>query len=92
MKVKLIIALVLTIIVPGGKLVEFIDATGTSFGFVFMLNKKNVAYALRKLKHNERRYLIHDLELAVIVYEPHYLFGECFDLYTYHKGLKYLFS
>ena len=38
----------------------------------------------------------HDLELAAISFSlkiwRHFLFGETFEIYTYHKSLKYLSS
>ena len=91
---KLTTAPVLTIPVPGGKMVVFTDASGTGLGCVLMQDQKVVAYASRQLKPHERRYPTHDLELAAIMFAlkvwRNYLFGEWFDLFTYHKSLKYL--
>ena len=62
---------------------------------MLMQNAKVVAYA-RKLKPHEINYLIHDLELAAIVFAlkkwRHYLYGVTFEVFTDHKSLKYLFS
>ena len=41
-------------------------------------------------------YPTHDLELTVVVYAlkvwGHYLYSEVFEVFTYHKSLKYVFS
>ncbi|KAA3460876.1 reverse transcriptase [Gossypium australe] len=55
---------------------------------------KVIAYASRQLKPHERNYLVHDLELAAIVFAlkiwRHYLYGEKCHIYIDHKSLKYL--
>ena len=61
-----------------------------------MQNGQVVAYASRQLKTYERNYPTHDLELAAIVFAlkmwRHYLFGSKFEVFSYHKSLKYLVS
>ena len=45
---------------------------------------------------HEKNYLMHDLELATIVFAlktwRHYLYGPQFQVFTDHKSLKYLFD
>jgi hypothetical protein len=61
-----------------------------------MQNGKVVSYASRQLKHHERNYPTHDLELASIVHAlkvwRHYLMGTHCDVFTDHKSLKYIFT
>ncbi|XP_073041856.1 uncharacterized protein [Primulina eburnea] len=55
-----------------------------------------MAYASRQLKPHETRYLVHDLELAAIIFAlkiwRHYLYGTSFTIYTDHKSLIFLFT
>ncbi|KAA3465938.1 DNA/RNA polymerases superfamily protein [Gossypium australe] len=64
------------------------DASLNGLGYVLMRKGK--------LKPHERNHLIHDLELAAIVFALkiwwHYLFGEKCHIFTDHKSLKYLMS
>jgi hypothetical protein len=61
-----------------------------------MQNGKVVSYASRQLKHHERNYPTHDLELASVVHAlnvwRHYLMGKHCDVLTDHKSLKYVFT
>ena len=61
-----------------------------------MQDARVIAYGSRQLKPHKKSYPTHNLELAAIVFAlkfwRHYLFGESFDLFSYHKNLKYLFS
>ena len=61
-----------------------------------MQNGKVVAYASRQLKPHEQNYPTHDLELAAVVFAlkiwRHYLYGEKYRIFTYHKSLKYLLT
>jgi hypothetical protein len=61
-----------------------------------MQNGKVVSYASRQLKHHERNYPTHDLELASVVHAlkvwRHYLIGKHCDVFTDHKSLKYIFT
>ena len=55
-----------------------------------------MAYGSWKLKNHERSYPTHDMELLAIVFALkilcHYLYGEQFELFSYHKSLKYIFT
>ena len=61
-----------------------------------MQNGKVVAYASRQLKKYEQNYLVHDLEMAAVVFAleiwRHYLYGATCEIYTDHKSLKYIFE
>ena len=52
-----------------------------------------VAYGSKQLKTHERNYPTHDLELAVIIFAlkiwRHYLYGEQFVVFSYHKSEVY---
>ena len=55
----------------------------------FMQDRRVVSYASRQLQSHELNYATHDLELAAVV---HALIGNCCDIYTDHKSLKYIFT
>ena len=61
-----------------------------------MQSGRVVAYSSRQLKNHEKNYPTHDLELAAIVFAikiwRHYLYGEQFEVFSYHKSLKYIFT
>lgn len=63
---------------------------------VFMHKFQVVVYASRQLKIHERNYLIHDLELAVIVLVlkvlRHCLYDLRFEVSSDHKSVKRLFN
>jgi hypothetical protein len=65
-------------------------------GGVLSQNGYVVCYESRKLKENERKYVTHDLELAVIMHAlkmwRHYLMGKMSKLRKDHNGLKYSFG
>ena len=48
------------------------------------------------MKVHEKNYLIHDLELVVVVFSlkiwRHYLYGVLMDVFTNHKSLQYVFT
>lgn len=73
----------------------YCDDSNTGIGCVLIHNSQVVAYASRQLKVHERKYLTHDLELAVMVFVlknwRHYTFGSTFKMFSDHKNLKYLF-
>jgi len=72
------------------------DACKEGISGVLSQNVLVVCYESRKLKENERIYVMHDLELETTVHVlnmwKHYLMGKRFELRTYHCGLKYLFG
>ena len=61
-----------------------------------MQSGKVVAYGSQQLKNHEQNYPTHDMELVAIVFALniwcHYLYGEEFVVYSYHKSLKYIFT
>ena len=61
-----------------------------------MQNAKVIAYASRQLKVHEKNYPTHDSELGAVVFAlkvwRHYLYGATFEVFTYHKSLKYIFT
>ncbi|KAA3462017.1 DNA/RNA polymerases superfamily protein [Gossypium australe] len=80
----------------GKEFVIYYDASLNGLGCVLVQEGKVIAYASRQLKLEGKNYLIHDLELAAIVFAlkiwQHYLLGEKCHIFTYHKRLKYLMS
>jgi ribonuclease HI len=74
----------------------FCDASSTGLGCVLMQGNRVVAYASRALRHLEKNYPTHDLELAAVVHAlklwRHYSMGNHCNIYTDHKGLKYIFT
>ena len=81
---------------PGKEYTLYSDASRIGLGCVLMQDGKVVAYASRQLKPHEQNYPTHDLELAVVVFAlkiwRHYLYGEKYIIYTYHKNLKCLLT
>ena len=61
-----------------------------------MQSGRVVAYGSRQLKNHERNYPTHDMELAIIVFTlniwRHYLYSQRFEVFSYHKSLKYFFT
>ena len=74
----------------------YCDASRGGLGCVLMQSGRVVAYGSRQLKSHEQNYPTHDMELAVVVFAlkiwRHYLYGEQFEVYSYHKSLKYFFT
>jgi hypothetical protein len=74
----------------------YYDASGQGLGCVLMQDGHVVAYASRKLRKYEEKYLTHDLELAAVVYASkiwrHYIIGKRCEVYSDHKSLKYVFT
>ena len=96
LKQRLTTAPVLTL--PSGNEVftVYCDASRQGLGCVLMQRDRVIAYASRQLKKHEVNYLMHDLELAVVVFAlriwRHYLYGVPCRIFTDHKSLQYLFS
>ena len=86
------------LIVPeqGHRYTAYCDASRDGLGCVLMQSGRVVAYGSRQLKNREKNYPTHDLELAAIVFAlkiwRHYLYGEQFEVFSYHKSLKYIFT
>ena len=74
----------------------YYDASRAGLGCVLMQSGRVVAYGSRQLKNHEQNYPTHDMELPVVVFVlktwRHYLYGEEFEVYSYHKSLKYIFT
>ncbi|KAL4037958.1 hypothetical protein IC575_001561 [Cucumis melo] len=68
LKQKLVSAPVLTVPDGSGSFVIYSDASKKELGYVQMQQGRVVAYASRQLKSHEQNYLIHDLELAAVVF------------------------
>jgi len=79
-----------------GHFVIFCDASKMVLRCVLMQDRRVVAYGSRKLRTHEKNYPTRDLELAAIVFAlniwRHYVYGDKFDVFSNHKGLKYLFD
>ena len=73
----------------------YYDASRVGLGCVLMQSGRVVAYGSRHLKNHEQNYPTHDMELATVVFALNilrlYLYGEEFEVYSYHKSLKYIF-
>ena len=74
----------------------YCDASRQGLGVVLMQEGKVVGYASRQLRPHELNYAMHDLVLAAVVHalktRRHFLIGNCCDVYTDHKSLKYIFT
>ena len=74
----------------------YCDASKDKLGCVMMQSGRVMTYGSRQLKNHEQNYPTHDLELAAIVFALkiwlHYLYGEQFEVFSYHKSQKYIFT
>jgi hypothetical protein len=74
----------------------YYDASRQGLGSVLMQNGKVVSYASHQIKHHERNYPTHDLELASVVHALKvwrlYFMGKHCHVFTDHKSLKYIFT
>jgi hypothetical protein len=68
LKERLTSALVLAIPLGIEGFMIYSDASKKGLGCVLMQHGKVIAYASRQLKPHEVNYLVHDLELAVVVF------------------------
>ena len=74
----------------------YCDASRDRLGYVLMQFRRVVAYGSRQLKNHERSYLMHDMELAAIVFALkiwcHYLYSKQFKVFSDLKSLKYIIT
>ena len=81
LKTRLTIAAILALPSGSGGPVVYTDTSGVGLGRVLMQNDRVIAYGL---------------ELVVVVFAlkmwRHYLYGERFEVHSYHKSLQYLFT
>jgi hypothetical protein len=74
----------------------YCDASRRGLGCVLMQDGQTVLYASRQLRKHEENYPTYDLELAVVVHAlkiwRHYFIGHRCEIYSDHKGLKYIFT
>ena len=96
MKRRLTSAPILIVPDRGQGYTVYCDASKVGLGCVLMQSGRVVAYGFRQLKNHEQNYPTHDMELAAVVFDLkiwcHYLYGEEFEVYSYHKSLKYIFT
>jgi hypothetical protein len=74
----------------------FCDASSTGSSCVLMQEGRVITYASRALRPHELNYPTHHLELAAVVHAlniwRNYLMGNCCNIFTDHKSLKYIFT
>ena len=74
----------------------YTDASDSGLGVVLMQDGRVVAYASRQLKKYEENYPTHDLEIVAVVFAlkmwRHYLYGARFEIFTYHRSLRCMFT
>jgi hypothetical protein len=74
----------------------YCDACGQGLGCLLMQDGHVITYASRQLRKHELNYPTHDLELADVVHAlkiwRHYVMGTKCQVYTDHKGMKYIFT
>ena len=87
---------VLCIVDPDGDFVVCMDASKEGLEGFLLQNNHVICYESWKLKEHEKKYPMHDLELAAIIHAlkmwRHYLIGLKFLLKTDNMNLKYLFD
>ena len=81
---------------PSKDFVVCTDASKEGLGGVLTQEDHVICYESQKLKEHEKKYVVHDMELAAIIHAlkiwQHYLIGKKFLLLTDNIGLKYLFD
>ena len=74
----------------------YFDASKDGLGCILMQSGRVVAYGSLQLKNHERNYPTHDMELAAILFALkiwcHYIYGEQYEVLSYRKSLKYIFT
>ena len=72
----------------------YCNASKKFLGCILMQQGKAMAYASKQLWPHEVNYLMHDLELGVVIFAlkiwRHYLYRVWFEVYNDHKSLKYI--
>ena len=80
----------------GQRYTVYFVASRDGLGCVLMQSRRVVAYGSRQLKNHEQNYPTHDLKLAAIVFAlmiwRYYLYGEKFEVFSYNKSLRYIFT
>ena len=93
---RLATAPILIVLDRGQGYTVYCDALRAGLGCVLMQSGRVVAYDSRQLKNHKQNHPTHDMELAAVVFALkiwcHYLYGEEFEVYSYHKILKYIFT
>ena len=96
LKLKLTLALVLTLPLGQDGYTVYCDASKQGLGCVLMQHENVIAYASRQLKKHKQNYPTHNLKLVAIVFAlriwRHYLYGVPCRIFTDHKSLQYLFT
>ena len=96
MKRRLTSAPILIIQDRGQGYTVYCDPSRARLGCVLMQSRRVVSYGSRQLKDHEQNYPTHNMELAAVVFAlkiwRYYLYGEHFEVYSYHKSLKYIFT
>ena len=96
LKRRLTSAPILIVLEKGQRYTVYCDASKNGLGCVLMQSEKVVAYGSRQLKNHKQNYLMHDMELASVVFAlkiwRHYLYSEQFEVFSDHKSLKYIFT
>jgi hypothetical protein len=74
----------------------YCDASHRWLGCVLMQEGQVVWYASWQLRKHEENYPTHDLKLVAVVHSlkiwKDYLIGHCYEIYSDHKSLKYIFT
>lgn len=95
MKELLVSAPILVVPDPSRYFLVCKDTSLEGIGAILMQDGRVVAYESRKLKDHKINYLVHDLELAVVVHalvrSRHFLLGCRFELHCDHHSLQYIF-
>ena len=96
LKRRLTTTLILIVPERGKRYTMYCDALKVGLGCILMQSGRVVAYGSCQLKNHEQNYPTHDMELTVVVFAfkiwRHYLYDEQFEVYSYHKSLKYIFT
>ena len=86
---------ILIVLDKGQGYIVYCDASKEKPGCVLMQFRRVVAYGSRQLKFHKQSYLMHNMELAAIVFAlkiwHHYLYDEQFKVFLDHKSLKCIF-